>query len=141
MLYGKTQFSGNSSIDTEKFLEEKQPLILVLNSLITSSKSQLFKLLKDYLEIEFESKHTVKNGLNKQIFLHSAPDVPQQTNSYDCGLYLLKYLEKFVTDFINVEQHKQINWEQWFETSETTDMRERFKKIILRLHMESTNQC
>ena len=137
MLYGKTQHSSETCISTDKFLEDKQPLILVLNSLITGSKANLFKMLKDYLEIEYEAKNTIRAGLSRQLFLHASPNVPQQTNSFDCGLYLLKYLEMFIIDFITVKEHKKINWEKWFETSVTSNMRKKLNQIIMELHLDS----
>ncbi len=136
MVQGKQQTSKiDSEIDVKKFLESEQPLILVLNSLHSGPHSNHVRMFKEYLEIEFEAKKTVCGGIAKHMFMHSVPAVPQQTNSFDCGLYLLKYLEKFLQHFVlNSEgSPEKIKWETWFEESETANMRQELRNLVTEL--------
>ena len=56
--------------------------------------------------------------------------VPQQTNGSDCGLYLLRFVEKFleapVTDLRTSRLHRPL----WFMEADIKDLRERMKRNI-----------
>ncbi|KAJ5708924.1 hypothetical protein N7493_010258 [Penicillium malachiteum] len=77
-----------------------QPHIVSFDSL-DISHYQTNKILRQYLSKESESKRgidissktTVKGIKGKR-----ATNLPLQSNFYDCGLYLLAYVEKFVQD-------------------------------------------
>ncbi|KAL1215843.1 putative ubiquitin-like-specific protease 2A [Cardamine amara subsp. amara] len=74
------------------------PCILHLDSIKGSHKGGLINIFPSYLREEWKSRHG-----NTTIDFSSAPnlqsislELPQQENSFDCGLFLLHYLDLFV---------------------------------------------
>ena len=80
--------------------------------------SGTFKRLGGYLKMEAKSKKGLEvpgevQGITTRVQFHFlfrmiiklGPQVPHQTNSWDCGIYLLHYAETFVADaeqFVNI---------------------------------------
>ena len=65
----------------------------------TSKKVRVLATIKQYLECEWNEKYAKEKGdLGiKNSLSGSSVYVPLQDNSYDCGIYLLQYVEKFFT--------------------------------------------
>lgn len=51
--------------------------------------------LRDYLRIEYRAKMKCDRTFNKDTIKGGTPAVPQQNNFYDCGLFVLQYVESF----------------------------------------------
>ncbi|KAI3657684.1 hypothetical protein MP638_003694 [Amoeboaphelidium occidentale] len=74
---------------------DDRPFVLVMDSL-GSSRNHVSRALKDYLVHEIKQRydsqvsHTVISGVNAK--------VPRQPNHYDCGVYVLQYIEEFLKD-------------------------------------------
>uniref|UniRef100_A0A2K5SF38 SUMO specific peptidase 6 n=1 Tax=Cebus imitator TaxID=2715852 RepID=A0A2K5SF38_CEBIM len=73
----------------------KQPCILLMDSLRGPSRSNVVKILREYLEVEWEVKKGSKRSFSKDVMKGSNPKVPQQNNFSDCGVYVLQYVESF----------------------------------------------
>lgn len=54
-------------------------------------------MIKDYLFMEFEAKYPTEKKLASSLFKPIYAETPQQQNLTDCGLYLLQYVESFIT--------------------------------------------
>ncbi|XP_052310501.1 probable ubiquitin-like-specific protease 2B isoform X4 [Populus trichocarpa] len=78
----------------------KVPCILHMDS-IRGSHRGLKNLIQSYLYEEWRERHngTVDDTLSKFIHLRFVPlELPQQENSYDCGLFVLHYVERFLEE-------------------------------------------
>ncbi|OQE24974.1 hypothetical protein PENFLA_c009G00191 [Penicillium flavigenum] len=75
-------------------LDPNQTTIITLDPL-DIPRSPTIKSLREYVCCEAESKRGVELNPNDVKGMR-ARDIPFQPNSWDCGLYLLAYLEKFV---------------------------------------------
>ena len=92
----------NSLSKPEQIVEGPRPCILYLDSLGRSKPSAL-KLIKAYLEQEWLDKrggvtstHTEGQAAERfEALKMIRVKVPEQSNSCDCGLFMLKYIELF----------------------------------------------
>ena len=77
------------------------PAIIMFDSLRVGSKTRVAATLREFLQLEYDHKKTLPSGsLARKIFnLDTIPSieaaVPQQPNYFDCGLYILQYMESF----------------------------------------------
>jgi Ulp1 family protease len=77
------------------------PAIIVFDSLRAGSKTRVAATLREFLQHEYDHKKTLPVGsLARKIFnLDTIPmieaAVPQQPNYFDCGLYILQYMESY----------------------------------------------
>jgi Ulp1 family protease len=77
------------------------PAIIMFDSLRAGSKTRVAATLREFLQLEYDHKKTLPTGsLARKLFnLDTIPTieaaVPQQPNYFDCGLYVLQYIESF----------------------------------------------
>uniref|UniRef100_A0A6N2MI07 Ubiquitin-like protease family profile domain-containing protein n=1 Tax=Salix viminalis TaxID=40686 RepID=A0A6N2MI07_SALVM len=86
--------------DDESGNSLKVPCILHMDSIRGSHKG-LKNLIQSYLYEEWRERHneTVDDTLSKFLHLRFVPlELPQQGNLYDCGLFLLHYVELFLEE-------------------------------------------
>ncbi|XP_073080451.1 sentrin-specific protease 6 isoform X2 [Manis javanica] len=110
----------------------KQPCILLMDSLRGPSRSNVVKILREYLEVEWDVKKGSKRSFSKDAMKGSNPKVPQQDNFSDCGVYVLQYVESFFENpILNFEL--PMNLANWFPPSRMRTKREEIRNIILKL--------
>ncbi|XP_006897031.1 PREDICTED: sentrin-specific protease 6 [Elephantulus edwardii] len=115
----------------------KQPCILLMDSLRGPSRSNVVKILREYLEVEWEVKKGSKRSFSKDVMKGSNPKVPQQNNFSDCGVYVLQYVESFFENpILNFEL--PMNLANWFPPPRMRTKREEIQNIILKLQED---QC
>ncbi|XP_049751775.1 sentrin-specific protease 6 isoform X2 [Elephas maximus indicus] len=115
----------------------KQPCILLMDSLRGPSRSNVVKILREYLEVEWEVKKGSKRSFSKDVMKGSNPKVPQQNNFSDCGVYVLQYVESFFENpILNFEL--PMNLANWFPPPRMRTKREEIRNIILKLQED---QC
>jgi Ulp1 family protease len=106
----------------------RRPAILIFDSLLHSKKPAVIATLKQYLQSEWSAKNQGTLDVMKTIEGHSV-QVPLQSNNFDCGIFLLQYVEQFfrepITDF-----SFPINLSQWF-TRRIIDLKRNHIKNIL----------
>ena len=79
------------------------PAIIMFDSLRAGSKSRVAATLREFLQLEYDHRKTlpVDSSARKVFNLETIPTieaaVPQQPNYFDCGLYILQYIENFFT--------------------------------------------
>ncbi|XP_007893952.1 sentrin-specific protease 7 isoform X1 [Callorhinchus milii] len=113
----------------------KQPCILIMDSLRAASQSHTVKILREYLQIEWEMKREGQRNFTLDNMKGSVPRVPKQDNSSDCGIYLLQYVESFFQNPItNFELPLQLD--KWFQRQEVKRKREEIRDLILQLHSQ-----
>uniref|UniRef100_A0A2K5VZX4 Ubiquitin-like protease family profile domain-containing protein n=1 Tax=Macaca fascicularis TaxID=9541 RepID=A0A2K5VZX4_MACFA len=104
----------------------KQPCILLMDSLRGPSRSNVVKILREYLEVEWEVKKGSKRSFSKDVMKGSNPKVPQQNNFSDCGVYVLQYVESFFENpILNFEL--PMNLANWFPPPRMRTKREEIK--------------
>ncbi|XP_051870835.1 sentrin-specific protease 7-like isoform X2 [Pristis pectinata] len=111
----------------------KQPCILIMDSLRAASQLHTVKILREYLQIEWEVKKGGQRNFTADKMKGSVPRVPKQDNSSDCGIYLLQYVESFFQNPItNFDLPLQLD--KWFLRQEVKKKREEIQDLILHLH-------
>ncbi|XP_032265325.1 sentrin-specific protease 6 isoform X7 [Phoca vitulina] len=115
----------------------KQPCILLMDSLRGPSRSNVVKILREYLEVEWEVKKGSKRSFSKDVMKGSNPKVPQQNNFSDCGVYVLQYVESFFENpILNFEL--PMNLANWFPPPRMRTKREEIRNIILKLQEDQS---
>uniref|UniRef100_A0A3Q4BVT7 Ubiquitin-like protease family profile domain-containing protein n=1 Tax=Mola mola TaxID=94237 RepID=A0A3Q4BVT7_MOLML len=110
-----------------------RPCILVMDSLKRSLHERVFKLLRDYLESEWEVRRGSSRDFGADQMQSSHCRVPLQDNSSDCGLYLLQYVESFLKDPV-VHFDLPLQLERWFPRQQVRRKRDEIRDLVLNLH-------
>uniref|UniRef100_A0A8C4GDD5 Si:dkey-100n23.3 n=1 Tax=Dicentrarchus labrax TaxID=13489 RepID=A0A8C4GDD5_DICLA len=111
----------------------KRPCILVMDSLKRSLHERVFKLLRDYLESEWEVRRGSSRDFSPDQMQSSHCQVPLQDNSSDCGLYLLQYVESFLKDPV-VHFDLPLQLERWFPRQQVRRKRDEIRDLVLNLY-------
>ncbi|KAF4087322.1 hypothetical protein AMELA_G00093970 [Ameiurus melas] len=111
----------------------KRPCILIMDSLKLSVHERIFKLLREYLQAEWEVKRGGHRDFSAERMVGSHCRVPLQDNSSDCGLYLLQYAESFLQDPV-VHFDLPLKLECWFPRQKVREKREEIRDLVLHLY-------
>ncbi|CAN6343733.1 unnamed protein product [Urochloa humidicola] len=118
------------------------PIILHLDSLELHHSNKILNTVKRYLEKEWQ--HLKKNPSLETSVLETWGDlpsnihkqkvqVPQQYNGYDCGIFMLYYIERFIRDAperFTIDKLKMFNC-GWFKPEDASDLRLRIRELLL----------
>ncbi|XP_062912594.1 sentrin-specific protease 6 isoform X4 [Mobula hypostoma] len=115
----------------------KQPCILIMDSLRGPSRTNVVKILREYLEVEWEMRKASKRSFTKDVIRGSNPRVPQQDNFSDCGVYVLQYVESFFENPISSFE-LPMNLTDWFPQQQVKKKREEIRNVILKLCEEQS---
>ncbi|KAK3578550.1 hypothetical protein CHS0354_025261 [Potamilus streckersoni] len=115
-------------------LGQRQPCILLLDSLPGPSRTRIVSILKEYLQVEWNVKK--KGEYNRERLRGSIPKVPQQTNFSDCGVYVLQYVESFFEDPIQDFTIPIRGLQNWFPLERVDRKRTEIRNLILSLKDE-----
>uniref|UniRef100_A0A4W4EYH7 Si:dkey-100n23.3 n=1 Tax=Electrophorus electricus TaxID=8005 RepID=A0A4W4EYH7_ELEEL len=133
----EAQEVNKSSADADRHSGmSHQPCILIMDSLKLSVHERIFKLLREYLQIEWEVKRAGREGsrdFSAEWMVGSHCKVPLQDNSSDCGLYLLQYAESFLQDPV-VHFDLPLKLESWFPRQQVREKREEIRDLVLYLY-------
>uniref|UniRef100_A0A8C8IKV2 Ubiquitin-like protease family profile domain-containing protein n=1 Tax=Oncorhynchus tshawytscha TaxID=74940 RepID=A0A8C8IKV2_ONCTS len=108
------------------------PCILIMNSLKFSLHERIFKLLREYLQSEWELRRGSVREFSSEQMRGSHCKVPLQDNSSDCGLYLLQYVESFLQDPV-VHFELPLCLERWFPRQQVRRKRDEIRDLVLHL--------
>lgn len=88
--------------------------------------------LRDYLTCEYKAKYPNEPArtYNKTVMSGNQVKVPQQNNFFDCGVFLLHYVEQFFKDPIKDYRMPIKSLMHWFHHDDVTRKREEIAKII-----------
>ncbi|XP_030613960.1 sentrin-specific protease 7 isoform X2 [Archocentrus centrarchus] len=111
----------------------KRPCILIMDSLKLSLHERVFKLLREYLQSEWEVRRGSPRDFGPDQMKSSHCHVPLQDNSSDCGLYLLQYVECFLKDPV-VHFDLPLYLERWFPRQQVWRKRDEIRDLILNLY-------
>ncbi|KAL8188961.1 hypothetical protein R6Q57_029481 [Mikania cordata] len=127
--------------DNKLEISLKVPCILHMDS-IKGSHRGLEHCIKCYLSEEWKERNNdaseyISTKFRDLRFLRL--EVPQQENSYDCGLFMLHYMELFVKQASNTFNplNNFIN-KDWFYPMEASLKRARIKRLIFELTKNKT---
>uniref|UniRef100_A0A665U5S3 Ubiquitin-like protease family profile domain-containing protein n=1 Tax=Echeneis naucrates TaxID=173247 RepID=A0A665U5S3_ECHNA len=109
-----------------------RPCILVMDSLKLSYHENVCRLLRDYLQVEWEVRRGKPRLFTPDTMKSSNCRVPQQDNSSDCGLYLLQYAESFLQNPI-VHFELPVHLENWFPRQQMRKKREEIRRDLRHL--------
>ncbi|EGG17821.1 hypothetical protein DFA_08822 [Cavenderia fasciculata] len=136
-------YPGN---DPEKSKPDYQPQLLYFDSLFKKSTHDSYsKKIRGYLTHEWKHRKLgkpLKEGsedvFQEKIFTEDnlpflAPHVPNQSNYYDCGVFLLHYIELFCKA---PKRGIQSENPAWFRTNEIPKKRKMLKSLIYKLRKE-----
>jgi Ulp1 family protease len=131
----QTKKAKRKSTPTPRKHNPKEFRIITLDSLGTS-RSATCTNLKDYLVQEIKAKLKIDIPRPGSIGT-TAKNIPMQDNFYDCGLFLLSYIEMFLENpdgFISGILQNELDVElQWPKASE---MRERIRNLLFDLQKD-----
>ncbi|PGH04257.1 hypothetical protein GX51_03602 [Blastomyces parvus] len=114
-----------------------EPVIITFDSL-GCSRYTTIKILRQYIEEEGKAKRSLTVD-PKKVRGMVARQIPHQPNFWDCGLYLLAYLEKFMWDpdmFISRLVRKEMSEYYDWPPMKSRILRRRLRNFLLELHEE-----
>ncbi|KAK1555363.1 hypothetical protein Q3G72_025380 [Acer saccharum] len=123
--------------------EESGPIILHLDSLGLHSSRSVFNNIKSFLKEEW-------NYLNEEVSPSDLPiadriwkhlprrideriiTVPQQKNDYDCGLFVLFFMERFIEEAPERLKKQDLDMfgKRWFRPEEASDLRVKIRNLL-----------
>ncbi|XP_058758699.1 ubiquitin-like-specific protease 1D isoform X2 [Vicia villosa] len=124
--------------------DESGPIILHLDSLGLHSSRIVFENIKSYLieERNYLSKECVSSdvpiadriwkSLSRRIETE-VMRVPQQKNEYDCGLFVLYFIERFMEEAPERLKKKNLAMfsKKWFKPEEASGLRAKIHKLLV----------
>ncbi|XP_053366356.1 sentrin-specific protease 7 [Clarias gariepinus] len=113
----------------------KRPCILIMDSLSCGDKPTVVKVLQEYLEMEWRVRKGSVWSFGKRAMKGWRVQVPQQDNHTDCGVYVLQYVESFITNPPK-KFHSSMDLRDWFSQRLVKKKREKIKRLIYRLHQQ-----
>ncbi|XP_039833070.1 ubiquitin-like-specific protease 1D isoform X3 [Panicum virgatum] len=110
------------------------PMVLHLDSLkgqVHQSKN-IFIVVDRFLKTEW--MHLNGKNLTRKIVKKSI-NVPQQENGYDCGLFALFYMERFIQEAPDRFCRKDLSMfgKRWFRPEEASELRKKMFDLLLQL--------
>ncbi|KAM3318018.1 hypothetical protein ACQJBY_035640 [Aegilops geniculata] len=133
-----------TSEDGEAKKHGKVPCILHMDSL-KGNHSGLKDIIQSYLWEEWRERHPESALDISDKFLNLrfvSLELPQQDNSFDCGLFLLHYVERFLMDYpssfnpMKISVSSTFLSDGWFEPAEASLKRSLIRKLIQELVTE-----
>ncbi|XP_057416870.1 ubiquitin-like-specific protease 1D isoform X2 [Lotus japonicus] len=132
--------------------DESGPIILHLDSLGLHSSQSVFDNIKSYLieEKKYMDRDCVYSDVSIAdriwkclsrrieaqvitIVLHFTHQVPQQKNEYDCGLFVLYFIKRFMEEAPERLKKKDLDMfsKRWFRPEEASSLRVKIKKLLI----------
>lgn len=128
---------GKSGTSPRKF-DPYRPSILTFDSFGTTHATAI-RALKLYLQEEASDKRGQMEFDEKDLQGVTAKEIPLQSNFYDCGLYILGYIEKFFNnprEFVNkVMRHEWDKRKDW-PNLDPSRMRHTIRELLMSLYAE-----
>ena len=110
--------------------EARRPIMLVMDSLEDGLKNTVCTNLRSYLGMEWKAKMKTFKEFTASNIPAYCPNVPQQSNLTDCGLFLLQYVESFYEEPLTNYQVPLRSVENWFSTDCITNKRYQIAHLI-----------
>ena len=123
--------------------KEDTPFLYLFDS-FPGNRAEAIQNIRDYLSQEWFEKKVKLEAFRRKNFSADEmaliePVKPEQNNEYDCGIYLLTYIEKIFNDieiFIGEKTVAQKNLATWFSMEKISCQRKIIKSTIFELAEE-----
>ncbi|KAL8710089.1 MAG: hypothetical protein Q9225_007355 [Loekoesia sp. 1 TL-2023] len=141
-MSSKSKKGRRKSVPPVRKYDPYKPTILTFDSFGTPHSATV-RILKQYLHEEAKDKRGQMEFDEKELQGVTAKDIPQQSNFYDCGLYLLGYIEKFLEDprdFIDKVMRREWNIQSDWSRLDPSRMRSRIRTLLVRLHRDQRRE-
>ncbi|KAM0913217.1 hypothetical protein ACQ4PT_012283 [Festuca glaucescens] len=130
--------------------DQSGPIILHLDSLKFHRSRHIFSVVERFLKEEWS--YLNKNGsleecpIQEMVWknlprkIEKKPiAVPQQENEYDCGLFVLYYMQRFIEQAPERLHKKDLSMfgKRWFQPEEASALRTKFQSVLLQLFHEA----
>lgn len=135
-------FSENEELNTQSTCESelKKCNIVIFDSLLSTrrKRSLTIKELRQYLALELMERYQINLDNNGKEIPCIVAKVPSQNNAFDCGVYLLHYVEKFLSDPYSIASKltRKEDLKDWFPDTEIEEKRIKISRLIEQLSME-----
>ena len=119
---------------------DNYPVIIYLDSYFTVMHPCATILQKFLYYLVDEIPSVSMNDYNEKIsnIQKVRPEVPMQPNGTDCGVFMLHYIEKFLTNPSYLEEHiKDMNMKDWFNPVDACNKRKAIKDLLAKIRMEA----
>ncbi|KVH96072.1 Peptidase C48, SUMO/Sentrin/Ubl1, partial [Cynara cardunculus var. scolymus] len=124
--------------------DELGPMLLHLDSLGLHDSRSLFDNIRRFLKEEWSFlrkseepldlpiTEEIWENLDRRIYDRRVT-VPQQRNEYDCGLFVLFYMERFIKEAPDRLRKKDLSMfgKQWFHPEEASNLRVRIHNLLV----------
>ena len=147
----ETDAEDDASALMEDECKQREPCIIVLDSLGTHNTRKVCQRVRHYLDHElYRQKHSIPRNKpvhvpeNARVYTPVTmptvrPRVPRQTNDVDCGVFLLKYFEQFCAQVSGITfseeniKTKFRGWleKKWFANEAVTELRFRLRDLLV----------
>ncbi|KAI4302232.1 hypothetical protein MLD38_038008 [Melastoma candidum] len=134
--------------------DQSGPIVLHLDSLQLHRSKLIFKNIKSFLTEEWNhmklevdlSKLSLSHGVWKVLpskIEEKTISVPQQNNEYDCGLFVLYFVERFMEEAPDRLKKKDLSMfgKQWFRPEEASGLRAKIKRLLLKELVKATEEA
>nr|XP_029124355.1 LOW QUALITY PROTEIN: ubiquitin-like-specific protease 1D [Elaeis guineensis] len=124
--------------------DESGPIILHLDSLGIHSSNSVFSVVGRYLKEEWnyinQNASPPDVPISKRIWKYlprriekKKINVPQQKNEYDCGLFVLYFMERFIEEAPERLRKKDLAMfgSKWFQPEDASGLRKRIRDLLL----------
>ncbi|KAL9667635.1 hypothetical protein QQ045_001998 [Rhodiola kirilowii] len=127
--------------------KENGPIVLHLDSLGLHYSRPIFENIRRFIREEWEflthecpSSDLPWTSLPRRIEERTVM-VPQQKNDYDCGLFVLYFMERFIAEAPKrlIRKDLQMFSRQWFRPAEASALRTKIRSLLLK-EFETANQ-
>ena len=113
----------------------KFPCLVLLDSM-GGRKSKVFRAIRAFLKDEWMHRRPatiLERDFSATGLPGCNPKVPNQTNSCDCGVFVLQYAEEFLKEPFKDVRKQQLNRSDWFPRSSILRKRVELRRTILDL--------
>lgn len=124
----------------------RQPAVLVLNSYYGYHIPKLKRTLRKFLEFQWHAERNsvrnfrIESGMTHKIRLIN-PDLPQQKNEYDCGIFIINYFRCFLKNIREayLRFYRRKDMSGWFLAHEDVCLTRQKMDIIINEQIELWN--
>jgi Ulp1 family protease len=114
-------------------------MILIFDSIKHNSdrrKHLAVSRLQNYLESEWRAKYHDEFPFDKMALVGHIIECPQQTNRYDCGLFMMEFVERFFAQSPLQHLNTSLDLSQWFDAAIIKEKRKEIALVIYDLMVQ-----